>query len=1199
MHHRLIAYISALRFRRIILMGSMAALFALLMLIALVAFLPPLLSTSQVQSLLRLGISKSLKQPVSWSNLTLSWSDGVAVSGLMVGDGPAPLLSASVGELHLVPGVGRDATGRLGINLDLRVEKLEAKLAPGPKKPEEKPVKDPLTRVADAVQKFQAMDWPLPVDLRVSVHAAPMTVAYLDPSSGRQTVLRDLAFRLSVPSLATLPIETSLSGSVAVAGAKPKPVRFSARISDLVTAGGRIRPAAALFSTQGRLPGVDLDLGGGVNRKGGLQANVRLALSELVPLIATLAHSELPDVAGRVALELNAQVDRKGDLQLLLDLWGDGLSVSKIPGKRGGAGPLDLRLHQKLVSDHKRRQVLFTDGSLTSPGLLSASWGATVDRPSERSRSVAAQIGPVRLDLARARAVAAPFLPKNLPLNDLRGTASVGMLAARFHGPENDGEVTVEKVVIELPRLRLRLTEGSFLAEGVALVLEHAVIPLERLQPVSLAADLTFGGKRLELAGKKPVLAQGVKGTLNLSLNDLELKEKRAVAQAMQTLEVGRLQVGKELTLERISEELQVKGRALGGGAVDASLPVFKFAAASVTANQGGREVRLAPVSASILAQGLHIPQKGKGSPTLQHASFEVSAADALELSAEAGLTGVARQTASGKGTARLDLRRLMPVVSPFLPQGFSADGLAVLSWDVAAPLPVPPLPMEQNPLRLAKGALALLDRGDISLALSGLNLRVPARQGAYLVKDLGTTSPLRLSMARPGGALGVDAGLRFASVSGLTGSAGKLPLQSGTLTLQGELVQWKELRLTEELRVGSLGLSQVAELTVGRIDSFLDSEAKLDTATLLKRLDATVFAHLDGNFPREAKQTLAGLQLSGDVSAGGRIDLTAARELRVRGYTKCRDFGVADGKGTAASGIRADLVLDRSYALAKERGDDWVPLSALLVRPAPVAPFQGANSDLAARIYEDLRGESSAPRKIGIRRASFGSGGFPLQASALEADLLLEPEVLGLSFFQAEVGGGTVRARGVIDLSRETPLLSTYLTFSRLDPAILFPAAGAAHPGEEGELTGELTFSAPLATEQRALLEGVRLNLNLRRFSSRILERALFAIDPYQRNEKVVAQRKSLRLADLKGLRVSAVDGALDCEGELLVKGVGVEIPKIERLRLSELPIRSELARVVAGITSSRALLDLVRADTLVVGPKGGVSLKRRSDAI
>jgi len=1203
MRRRLIAYIGTLRVRRILLLGSLLSLACLLLLVALVASIPTLLSISQLQSLLRLRLSRSLKQPITWSRLELSWSHGMALSGLIVGDGPPPLLNASVGEVNLVPGFGRDASGRFGVNLTLRVKKVAAELAPGPKKPPgKKPVKDPLTRIAEAAQKLQAMDWPLPVDVRVRVDADPMTLHYADPASGRRIVMKNLAFRLVMPSLARLPIETSLTGSVAVGDAKPEQLRLSAKISELVTAKDRVKPASALYSVQAGLPGLNFDAGGGMNRVGGLQANLRLSLPELVPLVAPFAHRRLPTVAGTVALDLRADIDRAGDLRVLLDLGGNGLAVSGIPGKGGSAGPLDIRMRQKMVSNHKRQQVAFTEGDLTSPGLLSASWSATVDRPTARSRSVTAQIGPLRLDLARARRLAGPFLPKNLPLQELKGTAFVGKIAAQLEGPGNDGEVTIEGGGVDLRQLRLRLANGSLHAEGLTLALDRAVIPLEELLPVSVSAHLSWGGKRLELAGKKRVLAQGMKGTLNLALDELEIKDRRpammrAVAEVKQTLDCQTVKVGEELALDDIREQLHVKARALGDGELEASMPELKVAVAAVHGNQSGKKVTLRPFAAGFMAEGVHLPPKGKGSPTLQRASCEVSAADALALTAEAGLSGFAKQVASSKGTAKLDLRRLMPMAAPFLPAGFNADGLVAASWDVAAPLPAGPLPKEKNPLRLAKGALALLDRGEFTLKLDDLNLRVPVKQGVYVVKGLRTTPQMRLSIPRAGEPLEIVAALQFAGVSGLPGNAGKLPVQAGTLTVQGELAQWKELRLNEELRLAPLGLSQVAELTVSRIDSLLEDQV-IDAATMLKRLDATMFAHLEGTFPREAAPVFPGWQLSGDVSAGARIDLTAARDLRLRGYARCRELGVADGRGMAANGIRADLVVDRSYALAEKRGDDWVPLSAALVRPAPIAPFQAANSDLAARIYEDMRGESNGLRKVCIRSASLGSGPFPLEASALEADLLLEPEVLGLSFFQAELGGGTVRARGVIDLAREVPVLSTSCNFSRLDPALLFPAAGAGRPGEEGELTGEFTFSAPLATEQRALLEGARLNLNLRRFSSRILERVLFAMDPYQRNEKVVAQRKSLRQADLKGLRVSAVDGALDCEGELLVKGVGVDIPKIERLRLSELPIRNELARVAAAITSSRVLLDLVRSDTLVIGKKGGLSLKRRTNA-
>jgi translocation and assembly module TamB len=1201
MGSRLLAYISTLRVRRVILVGSTLTLSALLLLALLVVFLPALLSTSPVQSLLRLGISKALKKPVSWSDLKVSWSDGVALSGLTLGDGPPPLLRATLQDLHLAPDVSRDkSSGRWCVSLDFKVKKLEADLAPGPPKPpEKKPLKDPLTLIAEGVQKFQSMDWPLPLDLSLSVDASPITLHYADPASKREVLLTDFAFSLAAPALSTLPVETSIAGAVSVDNGKPQPVHFKASISELVTARYRIRPSIALFAAQAGLPGVEFTADGGVTRPEGLKAKLRLSLPELVRLAAPFAKKALPEVGGSVALDLKADVDKAGDLQLALAVDGNRLAVSRLPGKRGGVGPVDLRLRQKLVSNHERQQVAFNDGSLTSPGLGAASWRALVDRPTEKSRSVAAEMGPVRLELGRARRVAAPFLPENLPVRELEGTVTVSKLTARLQGPGNDGEVAIEKLGVELPQLTLALAGGPLRGEGLAVSLDRAVIPLRKQAPVRVAADLSWSGRRLEISGKKTVQVRGMKGSLNLLLTEIDVKGKRAVADVRQKLELEQVGLGGELTLERMREELELKARALTGGALEASLPLLQLYAETVRASQSGRTVTLRPFTARFSAQGVQVPAKGKGSPTVQHAACSISASDALSLTAEAALTGQGKQFAASKGDMRLDLRRLMPVAKSFLPAGFDAAGLASASWDVAAPLPVAPLAKEENPLRKARGGLALLDRADVTLKLDELELALPASQGLCRVKGLSTAPQLRLVMPRATEPLRIDGGFRFASLSGLSGTAGTLPLQGGTLTLQGELAQWKELRLTEELKVASLGLSQVAELTVGRIDSLLEEQGgKFDAATLLKRLDATLFAHLEGSFPAEAKRVLAGWRLDGDVSAGARIDLTAARELRVRGYSKCRDLGVADGKGVGARGIRADLVVDRSYALARVKGDDWLPLSTGLVRPPPIAPFTAANSELAARIYEDLRGQSSGPRKIGVRSASFTSGAVPLEASALEADLLLEPQVLGVSFFQAEVGGGTVRARGIIDLSREVPVLSTYCNFSRLDPVLLFPAAGSPPPGGEGELTGELSLSAPLATEQRALLEGMRMNLNLRRFSSRILDRALFAVDPYQRNEKIVAQRKSLRLADLKGLRVSAVDGALDCEGEVVVKGVDVAIPKIERLRLSELPIGSELKRLITAITSSRVLLDLVRSDTLVVDPKGKMSLKRRSNA-
>ena len=120
-------------------------------------------------------------------------------------------------------------------------------------------------------------------------------------------------------------------------------------------------------------------------------------------------------------------------------------------------------------------------------------------------------------------------------------------------------------------------------------------------------------------------------------------------------------------------------------------------------------------------------------------------------------------------------------------------------------------------------------------------------------------------------------------------------------------------------------------------------------------------------------------------------------------------------------------------------------------------------------------------------------------------------------------------------------------------------------------------------------------MQLNLRKIGADTLERALFSLDPYERNEQIVAQRKLLRQGTLKSLRASTQDGSFGFGGEVQVKGVNVTLPRVERIRLADLQLKKELATTVAGIASARKLLDLLRADTLSTGPKGEISLGRR----
>ena len=79
-----------IRVKRVLLYGSVAVGAVLLLLIVLVASLPALVSSPSVQAYIRQSLTKSLKRPVAWSGLTMSWSRGLTLKGLKLGDGPPP-----------------------------------------------------------------------------------------------------------------------------------------------------------------------------------------------------------------------------------------------------------------------------------------------------------------------------------------------------------------------------------------------------------------------------------------------------------------------------------------------------------------------------------------------------------------------------------------------------------------------------------------------------------------------------------------------------------------------------------------------------------------------------------------------------------------------------------------------------------------------------------------------------------------------------------------------------------------------------------------------------------------------------------------------------------------------------------------------------------------------------------------------------
>src|SRR6185369_4093849 len=127
------------------------------------------------------------------------------------------------------------------------------------------------------------------------------------------------------------------------------------------------------------------------------------------------------------------------------------------------------------------------------------------------------------------------------------------------------------------------------------------------------------------------------------------------------------------------------------------------------------------------------------------------------------------------------------------------------------------------------------------------------------------------------------------------------------------------------------------------------------------------------------------GAELSGQCSAGVRINLAAGRDLRLRATAATNEFGVRLANRTIAEGVHADLLVDRTYALAKGEAANWSPLSVSLVRPAPEPVVASGAAEIVSRVREDLRGQESGSRKFSIRKLVTRSGDTPLELTSLE----------------------------------------------------------------------------------------------------------------------------------------------------------------------------------------------------------------------
>lgn len=1179
----------ATRLRRVVAFFAVSFLLTVLLILAA----PTILSSNFAQTRLKAVLSSSLHGPVEWSALQLSWSRGLQLHDFTLGPASGALRQARIGTLDCRPAY----TIGQGAALDLQMQELTLELAPASatavaKETPAAPATDPLTALAQALDNFATLSFPLPVDLRLDLSIAPITLRYTDPATQRRILFDEGALKIRTPSLKSDALTLHLDGKLAVDDHPLGVLTFATEITKLVAPSGRIVPAGAQLTMSGRIPGISVQGEGSLAQGDGFNGELHIDLPALQQMAAPFLPADLPTLEGTLLATLQGKIDQKQNLDLRCTLAGRGLTASggQLPA---AIGPLNLDLAQGISTDQQRRIVTFSDGHLQMPPLISADWRAEVSDPNSPQRRVSATLQSFKVDLDQTLALAVPFLPSNLPQIS-GGEVQLRDLDLQLRGTNGDGELNLAEAQLQLSALQLQQAAAPLHLNDIKLAATGIKIPLKAYFPTNLRSDLSWQISALQMKRPQQLTLQGLSGRGDLQINAIEKGVNGGNLSAQATfnhqLRLKTAAISGLARIDDLASELQLSAALSADGIIKVGTMNLKTDIAALIAIVANKELLPMPVKQDLSIDQLEM-RKGADLPQITGLTLTISSPQAFSLNSSASLSG--ERTLTMTTHSELELPRLLAIAAQLTPKDFRASGS--ISSDLSLVATIPDrllLPTGKKPLRSAQAGLALLDELSASLHFNQVELHAPIGSNTLHLSNLQTPQPFRLQSSRQGNQLELNGVMNFDLLSS-TLNGQRLPTEHLQLTINSELQDWDRAFFAEKIEIEPLGLVQQSELTITGLAATLDTPMPHTPAFLLQRLNATLFSELDLQLrPEDATLLLPGLQGSGRLLAGSRIDLTAGDNLQAQLYSDVDDLTIEMEKGVQLAGLTAHLDLNRSLKISSAvKPGRWRPLSTSLVQPQTLSTPPALAGD-KRRLLDDLRGSHGGERSLLIKSVSLPVAGIPLRLTNLEADLVTGAE-LGLNFLQVDLLGGTLRSQALIDLRPVVPVLAVEARFTNLDLDRLGGDNSAPSPGASAtSISGEGRITLPLLSEERALLEGLNLQLNLRDIGSQTFDRTLARLDPYERNEAIQAQRKTLRRGELQWVNLQAADGALAMSGAISVSGINLALPKIERLRLAELSLSRELAPLLRTIDSLRSGLEFTRTDTIQIAADGKITL-------
>lgn len=1220
------------------LLAAIAGVLVLFLLVVActVALLPTFLSTPWLRGMAEVEMSQALNREVRIETVLWTWAGGVLIEGVTVADDPdfsdAPV--AAIRKIRIRAGLFSLLEDRFDI--DVGVDGLSVHLVRRP---------DGATNLGDLLADMGSGGradageadgeapsdtvLSLPMDIRARVHLRGMSLIAEDRSLPARLALTGGEVRLDIPSLAERPVTLTVRSDMTLDGRDLDPISLDAEAGNLFGPDRGLTLNRLRAEAEGDLPGVRLEVAGNMAAAG--KTGVKGRVSVDLPALYAVARPLLPrDLAGfRPAGDLTLTLDasrrsettaapaaggRSGEaatapaprLELDLALAGRSLAFFGLPPEGKTLGPLDVAFRHRGTVDAERGDLHIEQGEFRLQDDTILAWNGEVRNAFGGVPGLDLRIGPADLDLREILGLAAPFLPATLDLDvgdEGAGPPRLGLASLTLSGSAGEGPLDIVGRDLDLTVPYFGMGPPS---AGMSLKGGRIAVPTLRTRltggfPETLSLSARIGADAYR-AGKEGVAVS----SLDVARIDIDGEGMKAAEETLPGV-TGRLRAAVDLTagrcdlpgvgtLGKTDFTLAATAAPTAEGTLDLTLERTDLAMAELRM----REPKLSsPLSLGVTG-GIQLRGDDPASLLLAGIACRLDLGDMLSLRLDAD--GKPFERVKTRGTLTLDLTRLqraLPGLLGPIAVGGDAEIDAVIDGRVPEAAEVEAL-SDPSGFDLRK-RLAFLRSLALSADLKGVTAALPPSGGKRLtLGPLRTETPLSYTLSPASGKGALTTELTIQRVRGgspgLEGIAKKLPAR---LSLSIEHDGVEGLRIEQGLKIRSLPLEQKLTLSLGGLNRVLGAGLDGPPARWLRMLGGTVKSQVRVGPKMEGEALLPGLEAGGGLSAG--LDAVLESGKRIDAALSLRSDGLSlrMKDGASVTGLKTRLDLEKGYRLGFDgRGvpktPDKLPLSVAVMRADLEGP-QPLGGGGAGRFMDRLRRRYTAEHPLSFDRALMGltAGQPPLAVENAMMDLGLKGGLPGSEFFQADLLGGTVM--GALGLAKDPTgfYLRTDIAFTGIDSRRMLPGGSVGVSRSEGEIGGELALRLPLTPHMPAFISGLQLTVTLSPIGSRALERILYALDPYESNEPIVAQRRLLRRGTLRWVRVRIHNGALSLTGEVSVGGARVAIPPIDRLNIENVGGLGRYEGFLAGMAPVVDLLEILSAETLAVGENGTVRFK------